>query len=88
MVAGVRYLMGVLCALSGPGAALDPLGHHANHGGDVVARHNQLRDIFAVFCHHAHLSVKVEVGHGLGTAPALQMSLFMLIRARTEGPSM
>ncbi|KAL5488731.1 hypothetical protein EMCRGX_G017716 [Ephydatia muelleri] len=35
------------------------------HGGDVVARHNHLQDIFANFCHRAHLSVRVEVGYGL-----------------------
>ena len=34
---------------------------------DVVTRHNQLREIFAAFCFHAPLSVKVEVGYGLGT---------------------
>ena len=48
--------------------ALDPLGHHAascRHGGDVVARHNHLRDIVANFCRRAHLSVRVEVGYGL-----------------------
>ncbi|KAL5483977.1 hypothetical protein EMCRGX_G020399 [Ephydatia muelleri] len=51
-----------------PDTALDPLGHHAatcRHGGDVVARHNRLRDIFANFCRRAHLSVQVEVGYGL-----------------------
>ena len=32
----------------------------------MVARHNHVMDIFAAFCHHAHLSVKVEVGYGLG----------------------
>ena len=51
-----------------PDIALDPLGHHAascRHGGDVVARHNHLRDIFANFCRKAHLSVRVEVGYGL-----------------------
>ena len=51
-----------------PDTALDPLGHHAatcRHGGDVVARHNRLRDIFANFCRRAHLSVRVEVGYGL-----------------------
>ncbi|KAL5468955.1 hypothetical protein EMCRGX_G030116 [Ephydatia muelleri] len=48
--------------------ALDPLGHHAatcRHGGDVVSRHNRLQDIFANFCHRAHLSVQVQVGYGL-----------------------
>eukprot|EP00731_Ephydatia_muelleri_P033892 Em0041g5a len=35
------------------------------HGGDVVTRHNRLRDIFVEFCHQAHLSVRVEAGFGL-----------------------
>ena len=51
-----------------PDTALDPLGHHAatcRHGGDVVARHNRLRDIVTNFCRRAHLSVQVEVGYGL-----------------------
>ena len=51
-----------------PGAVLDPLGHHATscrHGGDVVTRHNHLRDTFAELCHRAHLPVRVEVGYGL-----------------------
>ena len=51
-----------------PNITLDPLGHHAvscRHGGDVVIRHNRLRNIFAEFCRHAHLSVRVEVGQGL-----------------------
>ena len=51
-----------------PGAVLDPLGHHATscqHGGDVVTRHNRLRDTFAKLCHRAHLPVRVEVGYGL-----------------------
>ncbi|KAL5474377.1 hypothetical protein EMCRGX_G026317 [Ephydatia muelleri] len=51
-----------------PDTALDPLGHHAatcRHGGDVVARRNRLRDIFANFCCRAHLSVQVKVGYGL-----------------------
>ena len=43
--------------------------HHAascRHGGDVIAQHNHLRDIFADFCCHAYLPVKAEVGYGLG----------------------
>ena len=36
------------------------------HGGDGVAWNNHLRDLFADFCHCAHLPVKVEVGYGLG----------------------
>ena len=46
-----------------------------------MARRNHLRDIFAAFCCHAHMSVKVEVGYGLGIGPARQMFLF---RAMTE----
>ena len=41
------------------------LGHHAvpcRRGGDVVTRHNCLRDTFVDLCHNAHLSVQVEVG--------------------------
>ena len=48
--------------------ALDPLGHHAvtcRHGGDVVVRHNHLRDVVVDFCRRAHLSVSIEKGHGL-----------------------
>ena len=55
------------CALC-PEKSLDPLGHHATtckRGGDVVYRHNRLRDIVAESCCHAHLSVHLEVGHNL-----------------------
>ena len=66
---GCRYTSGgSLCPFC-PGVAFDPLSHHAascRHGGDVVAQHNHLRDIFADFCCHAHLPVKAEVGYGLG----------------------
>ena len=53
-----------------PDLILDPLGHHATscrHGGDVVIRHNHLRDIVADFCRQAHLSVRVEAGYGLSS---------------------
>ena len=56
------------CCLLCPEIALDPLGHHAlscRQGGDVVLRHNQLRDIFVDFCHKVNLSVKVEAGSTL-----------------------
>ncbi|KAL5493989.1 hypothetical protein EMCRGX_G015253 [Ephydatia muelleri] len=33
--------------------------------GDVITRHNRLRDEVFDLCHHAHLSVSVERGHGL-----------------------
>ena len=51
-----------------PDIALDPLSHHAvscRHGGDVVIRHNHLRNIIADLCRRAHLSVRIEVGRGL-----------------------
>ena len=52
-----------------PDHRLDPLGHHAltcKHGGDVVLRHNSLRDVFVEFCHRACLGGQVEVGSGQG----------------------
>eukprot|EP00731_Ephydatia_muelleri_P001016 Em0001g1016a len=53
------------CCLLCPEIALDPLGHHAlscRRGGDVVLRHNQLRDVFVDICHKANLGVKIEAG--------------------------
>ncbi|KAL5510752.1 hypothetical protein EMCRGX_G006353 [Ephydatia muelleri] len=49
--------------------SLDPLGHHAftcKHGGDVINRHNRLRDVFAESCRRACIGVQVEAGSGLG----------------------
>ena len=51
-----------------PAHSLDPLGHHAltcKCGGDVVLRHNALRDTLVHFLHRAHASVQVEAGAGL-----------------------
>ena len=51
-----------------PDTTLDPLGHHAvtcRHGGDVVIRHNHLRDEIFDLCRRAHLSASVDRGHGL-----------------------
>eukprot|EP00731_Ephydatia_muelleri_P009826 Em0005g412a len=64
---GLDTSNGSLCALC-PNNALDPLGHHATtckEGGDVVTRHNQLRNVLAETCRIAHLSVKVEMGSNL-----------------------
>ncbi|KAL5477540.1 hypothetical protein EMCRGX_G024351 [Ephydatia muelleri] len=50
-----------------PGVGLDPLGHHCvtcRHGGDVVWRHNLLREAIASLCRTAHLSTAVEKGGG------------------------
>ena len=51
-----------------PGVALDSLSHHAvscRHGGGTVIGRNKLRDIIADLCRKAHLSVRVEAGHGM-----------------------
>eukprot|EP00731_Ephydatia_muelleri_P017238 Em0010g336a len=50
------------------GSTLDHLGHHAvtcKYGGDVVSRHNRIRDILVETCRRAHIGVKVEVGNNL-----------------------
>ena len=36
-------------------------------GGDVVIRHNTLRDLLVEKCHQAHLSVQIEAGNVLTT---------------------
>ena len=51
-----------------PGSTLDHLGHHAvtcKYGGDVVTRHNMIRDILVETCRRAHIGVKVEVSNNL-----------------------
>ena len=56
------------CAMC-PHNMLDPLGHHAvtcKFGGDVVSRHNQLRDTFVQTCRLAGVSASIEAGSGLG----------------------
>ena len=62
------YDIGSCCPYC-PNHRLDPLGHHAltcKHGGDVVLRHNSLRDVFVESCHRTCLGGQVEVGSGLG----------------------
>eukprot|EP00731_Ephydatia_muelleri_P017721 Em0010g819a len=64
---GLDTSQGSQCAFC-PAHSLDPLGHHAltcKCGGDVVLRHNALRDTLVHFLHRAHASVQVEVGAGL-----------------------
>eukprot|EP00731_Ephydatia_muelleri_P013062 Em0007g372a len=64
---GLDTAEGSVCALC-PDKMLDPLGHHATtckRGGDVVFRHNRLRDILAETCRRAHFSVQVEAGCNL-----------------------
>ena len=64
---GLDVSEGSQCALC-PGSTLDHLGHHAvtcKYGGDVVTRHNMIRDILVETCRRAHIRVKVEVGSNL-----------------------
>ena len=73
LYASIRWWLGLdtsggfLCpACSQKG--LDPLGNHAttcSHGGDVVTRHNLLRDVVANLYRQAHMGVTVEAGYGL-----------------------
>ena len=47
---------------------MDAWGHHmltCRSGGDVITRHNQLRDCIADFCHKACLSPQIEKGSGI-----------------------
>ena len=63
-----------------PDITLDPLSHHAvscRQGGDVVIRHNHLRNIIVDLCCCAHLSVRVEVGRGLLGSHNYNMCLLM-----------
>eukprot|EP00731_Ephydatia_muelleri_P021902 Em0014g493a len=58
---------GSQCSLC-PGSVLDHLSHHAvtcKSGGDVVTRHNRLRDCIVEVCRRAHIGVQVEVGNNL-----------------------
>ena len=64
---GLDTSEGSQCALC-PGSTLDHFGHHAvtcKYGGDVVSRHNRIRDILVETCRRAHIGVKVEVGNNL-----------------------
>ena len=77
---GLDISRGLSCSLC-PNTALDLLGHHAvtcKKGGDVVTRHNRLRDVFVDFCHQAHLGVHVEVGSNLTPDPAQLMFWFVI----------
>ncbi|KAL5468958.1 hypothetical protein EMCRGX_G030120 [Ephydatia muelleri] len=63
---GLNTSEGSQCTLC-PGV-LDHLGHHAvtcKYGGDVVSRHNKIRDILVETCRLAHIGVQVEVGNNL-----------------------
>ncbi|KAL5506716.1 hypothetical protein EMCRGX_G008446 [Ephydatia muelleri] len=74
---GLDTSQGSQCALC-PGIALDPLGHHAitcKRGGDVVTRHNTLRDVLAEICHRAHLGVQTAAFDISVTSPLNTLTL-------------
>ena len=57
---GLDVSEGSPCALC-PGSTLDHLGHHAvtcKYGGDVVARHNMIRDILVETCRQVHIGLR------------------------------
>ena len=63
----IKWWLG-LDTSEGSQCALDHLGHHAvtcKYGGNVVSRHNRIRDILVETCRRAHIGVKVEVGNNL-----------------------
>ena len=57
---GIPVAQGQSCSQCN--AALDGYGHHALLGGDVVSRHNRLRDILNDSCHRACLAPQLEMG--------------------------
>eukprot|EP00731_Ephydatia_muelleri_P014844 Em0008g564a len=53
------------CCAFCPSHALDPLGHHAltcKSGGDLIVRHNALRDTFLESCKQACIGGQLEAG--------------------------
>ena len=73
---GIPVIQGQSCPHC-PSFVLDDFGHHSlscKHGGDVVSRHNKLRDVFLDFCQRACLGPRLEMGTPVHN-PALQMFL-------------
>ena len=65
---GIDVSEGSTCVYC-PSHSLDHLGHHSltcKHGGDVVTRHNRLRDVLVEHCRLAHVACQVEMGSGWG----------------------
>ena len=71
---GIKWWLGIDSSQAAncpfcPPHRLDPLGHHAltcKYRGDVVSRHNKLRDVFLESCRRACIGARVEAGSGLG----------------------
>eukprot|EP00731_Ephydatia_muelleri_P036461 Em0259g4a len=84
---GLDTSRGSSCALC-PDETLDPLGHHAatcRRGGDVVIRHNRLRDVFLSFCHQAHIAARLEAGSGLTPGLDCTRQADVLVRDWAQG---
>ncbi|KAL5493766.1 hypothetical protein EMCRGX_G014989 [Ephydatia muelleri] len=63
-----RARLRAVSASTANACALDPDCHHAltcRSGGDIIARHNKLRDCFANLCSKACLSPQLEKGPGI-----------------------
>ena len=66
---GIPVVQGQSCPHC-PSCVLDDFGHHSltcKHEGDVVSRHNKLRDVFYDFCQCACLGPRLEMGCGGGS---------------------
>ena len=71
--------VGSVCPFS-PDITLDPLEHHAvscRHGGDVMIRHNHLRNIFTEFCRCLYVLRLVEAFCESTATPVQQVCLVM-----------
>eukprot|EP00731_Ephydatia_muelleri_P011951 Em0006g845a len=66
---GIPVVQGQSCPHC-PSCVLDDFGHHSltcKHEGDVVSRHNKLRDVLYDFCQRACLGPRLEMGCGAGS---------------------
>ena len=84
---GLDVSDGSPCALC-PGNTLDHLGHLAitcKYGGDVVTRHNMIRDILVETCRRAHIGVKVEVSNNLSSDHSKTRPADILLPNRSLG---
>ena len=78
---GIGVSEGSTCVYC-PNHSLDHFGHHSltcKHGGDVVTRHNRLRDVLVEYCHLAHVACQVEMGSGGGSEKSRTQSADVLI---------
>ena len=86
---GLHTSQGYQCGFC-PAHSLDPLGHHAltcKCRGDVISRHNALRDTLARFLHRAYAAIEVEAGAGsFLTIHSHNLLIFSCSIGNMEGP--